>query len=291
MNLYLLSGLLLISCSIAAISCGERVSQNSVQHFTRNQVELVAEQAGNGPITLVFVHGWGINRSYWNAQVNALRNSYRIVTIDLAGFGESGKNRQDWTVEAYEKDLSYLMEKMELEKVVLIGHSMSGAIVLETALENQDKVLGIIGVDNFRELATPLSAETKKEWDRFYALLSTRFSSIIREEMSAYLFADSTPTSIREKVIKDMTAADSLVAVPVLKATDQYAFSEKLPLYKKKLCLVNSDYISTDTTVFAHLGIRAKLISIGLTGHYPMIEQPDRFNKAIDQAVQYILEP
>ena len=49
---------------------------------------------GDGKFTLLFVHGWCIDQSYWSNQVAAFNSNYKIVTIDLPGFGKSGTNRK-----------------------------------------------------------------------------------------------------------------------------------------------------------------------------------------------------
>lgn len=48
--------------------------------------------------TLVLVHGWMCDQSYWQQQVPVLSKEYGVVTIDLAGHGKSGSDRQDWTI-------------------------------------------------------------------------------------------------------------------------------------------------------------------------------------------------
>ncbi len=51
---------------------------------------------GHGDPAIVLVHGWSNNANYWNAQLDALKAKYSVVTLNLAGHGASGKNRSDW---------------------------------------------------------------------------------------------------------------------------------------------------------------------------------------------------
>jgi len=53
---------------------------------------------GAGATTLVFIHGWCCDRSFWRNQLDALAEGYRVVSIDLAGHGESGAGRTSWAV-------------------------------------------------------------------------------------------------------------------------------------------------------------------------------------------------
>ena len=60
---------------------------------------------GQGEIALVFVHGWAINRRYWDEQVPAFARTHRVVTLDLAGHGRSGRERKDWSMAAFGQDV------------------------------------------------------------------------------------------------------------------------------------------------------------------------------------------
>lgn len=46
----------------------------------------------------MFIHCWTCDRHIWDAQMSAFAKTHRVVAIDLAGHGESGKERKDWTM-------------------------------------------------------------------------------------------------------------------------------------------------------------------------------------------------
>lgn len=56
-------------------------------------VEIAYQAEGTGKYSLVFIHGWCCDKSYWKDQLNLAEKGYQVITIDLAGHGESGKNR------------------------------------------------------------------------------------------------------------------------------------------------------------------------------------------------------
>src|SRR5713101_3465630 len=87
--------------------------------------------SGAGSPALVFVHGWAIDGRYWEQQVPVFARSHRVVTLDLAGHGRSGRERKDWTVESFAQDVRAVVDALGLKKVVLVGHSMSGNVILE----------------------------------------------------------------------------------------------------------------------------------------------------------------
>src|SRR5512144_68056 len=88
---------------------------------------------GRGSPALVFVHCWACDRHLWDAEVPVFAASHRVVTLDLAGHGESGRGRKDWTIAAYAEDVRAVVEALHLDRVVLIGHSMGGPVIVEAA--------------------------------------------------------------------------------------------------------------------------------------------------------------
>jgi len=89
--------------SVLQFSCsnkpkGSTENDKPIKIFDQG-VNIVYSDSGKGDTTLLFVHGWGLNRSYWSNQVKYFDKKYRVVTIDLPGFGQSGKNRNIWNTE------------------------------------------------------------------------------------------------------------------------------------------------------------------------------------------------
>src|SRR5262249_47043355 len=75
---------------------------------------------GRGKTALVFIHGLGCEATYWQKQVQHFRNHYTVITLDLAGHGDSAKKRQRWTIEAFAQDVATVVNHAEIENVFLI---------------------------------------------------------------------------------------------------------------------------------------------------------------------------
>ena len=80
---------------------------------------------GEGDTTLLFVHGAFTNQTYWDNQVAFFSPDFKVVTLDLPGHGESGRDRTEWSVEGFGQDVVTVIRELELQNVILIGHSMS----------------------------------------------------------------------------------------------------------------------------------------------------------------------
>src|SRR5262245_57460546 len=74
-------------------------------------VPIAYEVHGQGP-ALVLVHGWSCDRSYWKEQIEYLSPQYQLVLIDLAGHGESGLGRKDYTMAAFGADVAAVVDSL-----------------------------------------------------------------------------------------------------------------------------------------------------------------------------------
>jgi pimeloyl-ACP methyl ester carboxylesterase len=241
-----------------------------------------------GDTVLFFIHGWGINQTYWINQVNTFDKKYRVVTLDLPGFGKSGKNRKDWTVEEYGKDVSAVLTRLNLENVILIGHSMSGAIIVEAALTNPSRVIGVVGVDNLKNYGIVTTPEQEKKIADFFGVARKNYTVTATGYINAALFSPTTDSIVKKRVLSDILNADSLISINVLEQNFKYPLDAKILSLKKCLYLINSSLTPTDTAAYDKNKIAYYLLNIGPTGHYPMLEKPAEFNSLLQMAIDKI---
>lgn len=101
-------------------------------------------QDQRGP-PLVMIHGAGGSHRHWPLEARELPGR-RVVVVDLPGHGDSpGPGRR--AVTDYARDLLALLDALALDRAVMVGHSMGGAIALTLALDWPDRVagLGLVG--------------------------------------------------------------------------------------------------------------------------------------------------
>ncbi len=103
---------------------------------------------GDGEVAVVLIHGWSCDRTYWRAQIEPLMATYKVVSLDLAGHGTSGVEREQWTLPAFGADVAAVVEALGLERVILVGHSMGAPVALEATVLLAGKVQGVVSVDS-----------------------------------------------------------------------------------------------------------------------------------------------
>lgn len=238
---------------------------------------------GSGSYTLLFVHGWCIDKSYWDEQMLHFGKKARVVAIDLPGFGQSGKGRMEYSIPGYARDIRTVIRDLNLKNVILVGHSVAGAIILEAALAMPD-VVALVGVDTFKNINLELDSAMAAEVDRFMKMLKEDYAEIATNYAHRSLFAPSTNPAIKDRVLESIRSANPKIAIGFLRAAFAYSKIEKKRLAKldQKLYLINTETPETDKEALRALDIDFEIYSISKSGHYPMIERPLEFDKILD---------
>jgi len=89
------------------------------------------DRAGAGP-TVLLIHGWLGNRSFWERQITALRDRFTVVTVDLRGHGDSD-HPEELLVGAFHRDPEALVGELGRDDIALVGHSMGGVLAQRLA--------------------------------------------------------------------------------------------------------------------------------------------------------------
>jgi 3-oxoadipate enol-lactonase len=99
------------------------------------------------PETVLLLHGVGQDLTYWDRQIEALREEYNVVTFDLPGHGRSPGVPQDWSFDFAAATVATLIEEIGGQPVHLVGISFGGMIAQVTALARPDLIrsLTLIG--------------------------------------------------------------------------------------------------------------------------------------------------
>jgi len=113
---YLLVGIVLSGILLSCNSPSKNTRSNAKIAIHDNGVNIAYTDTGKNDTTLLFVHGWCINKSYWADQAAYFGKKYRVVAIDLPGFGESGKNRNQWNTAAFSHDVDSVIKRLDLKR-------------------------------------------------------------------------------------------------------------------------------------------------------------------------------
>jgi pimeloyl-ACP methyl ester carboxylesterase len=243
-------------------------------------VPLVYEDHGEGS-AIVFVHGWSCDRSYWSAQVAAFAGRFRVVTLDLAGHGESGRDRAAWTIAAFADDVVAVVNALGLDDVVFVGHSMGGDVIVEAAGRLPGRVRGLVWVDVYRALEQHATAEEIERWlEPFHADFAGMARRFVRD-----MFPEGADPALVERVVSGMAGAPPEIAIPVARAARNFGRAIPgalrrvgLPVYS----IQPRDAKGDDESMARHGVAIERLPGIG---HFPMMEDPPAFNALLERVI------
>jgi pimeloyl-ACP methyl ester carboxylesterase len=240
---------------------------------------------GQGEPTVVFIHGWSCDSNYWRAQVPLFRQRYTVITVDLAGHGGTDGNRTDWSIRNFGQDVVTALSTVPSEQIILVGHSMGGPVALEAARKLGKRVVGIIGVETFNSVGAP--APNKAQIDALLRDFEADFIGQTRKFVTEHLFPPNASRDLANKVAYDMSLSQPRVAIPSLRAVLEYDFTEPLKEVTAPILAIDSDLGEPVNEA----RIRKVLPKFHATiipgvGHFPMMEDPARFNAALETEIQ-----
>ena len=155
--------------------------------------EIYVEEHGDGP-PLLLVAGLGGRAQFWNNQVQAFADHFRVILHDHRGVGRSSPDKVVLGAEHMAEDLLKLMDAMEIEKAILVGHSTGGAIGQHIALSAPDRLDRLV-----------LSCSWAGPDAYFTHLFNTRRQVLINCGPEAYLTMGTylaTPSRVLQKEIQ-----------------------------------------------------------------------------------------
>lgn len=110
-------------------------------------------------LPILFIHGMAFDHGMWLPQVEAFKQEFRVIAPDLRGHGKSGAGDGQFTYRQLAEDILGLLDFLDIEKAVLCGLSMGGAVCLRTFEFRPECVLALVLCDT---TCDPDTEESKK---------------------------------------------------------------------------------------------------------------------------------
>lgn len=238
---------------------------------------------GKGEPALVFIHCGSCDRNVWENQVPVFAKQHRVVTIDLPGHGESGQDRKNWSIESFADDVNTVITKLKLKRVVLIGSSMGGPIVIEAARRVPDRVVAIVPVDTLQNVEYKVPPQ---QLAVVVKQLRADYKTTMTGLMNQMFFSANTPVAVKNRMISEVTARPPELSIRILEGILAYDVAPALGKIKVPIRAINSDLNPTNLEVNRKYAPQFDAAIIKGTGHYPMLEDPQRFNEMLAKTLR-----
>ena len=115
------------------------------------EVELFFTDSGEGAETdgppILLVHGWTCDSHDWLFQLDPFQAEHRVIAVDLRGHGRSSAPESGYSMQRYAADLATLLQRYEVDPVVVVGHSLGGSVAAALAVEYPSLVRAMVAVE------------------------------------------------------------------------------------------------------------------------------------------------
>jgi pimeloyl-ACP methyl ester carboxylesterase len=234
---------------------------------------------GMGEPTIVFVHCWTCNHNFWRHQIEYFSKKYKVVWLDLAGHGQSGSTRSDYTMEAFGEDVATVVNKVGAKRVVLVGHSMGGPVSIEAAKILGDKVVGVVGVDTFY---TPFHyPKSQAEIEGFVKPFEKDFTGT-REQMFQSMFTPNADPELRASIAQQSSGTNPEMGISAMYEIFRWSAQnvpDSLNSYSNKLKNINAAPTGNETALHKSVTL------IPGVGHFVPQVKPEEFNAALNKII------
>jgi pimeloyl-ACP methyl ester carboxylesterase len=236
---------------------------------------------GQGPHVLL-LHGWGGSIDSVTPILNDLQRSYTVYAFDLPGFGQSSLPPSAWGSAEYAQLTLKVMDRLNLDRPHLIGHSFGGQVSLRLAVTFPGRVgklvlVGSAGIRTRPRLATRLkrwAARLGKWLAPHGGRIGERIRAKIYRRVQSRDYADAGP--LRPTLVKvlneDLTALLPHIESPTLLVWGEH--DRDVPL--------------TAARVMARLIPGAQLVVFENAGHFAYLDHFDRFRLLVGR---FLREP
>ncbi len=275
-----------------AQAMAERVASGTLRRFAINGVNLAVEVRGNGP-AILFIHGYPLDHTIWEAQLAALDGWTRIAP-DLRGMGLSDAPDLGYSMATYADDLLALLTALGVDRAVLCGLSMGGYVAFEVCRRAPERVRGLVLMDTRAE---PDSPEARKGRETAMAQAREGGAEAVADAMLPKLLARATTTAnpavvsrVRE-IIERTPVAGILGALSALKdRPDSFPLLPSLGDIPVLVVVGEDDQITPRERAQAMADAipGSRLVVVPGAGHLTPMEQPETTTRILAEFLETV---
>jgi len=276
--------LLFLMLTVAFISAPSVWAQKSSppegqSHYAKlDGARIHYQNYGKGSEALVLIHGWTCNVDSWRDQVWELARRNRVIAVDLLGHGLSDKPQITYSMDLFARVVEAVMRDAQVDRAVLVGHSMGTPIARQFYRKYPQKTLAIVIVDgSLRPFGD------KKMMEGFMAGFRGPNYKEAGKQMFAGMAGPNLSTEIQARIQTSFLNTPQHVLVSAMEgmADDSIWGQDKINVPVLAV-LAKSPFWPADTEQFYRsIAPQLDFQLIDGVGHFLMMEKPKQFNDSV----------
>lgn len=253
---------------------------------TDDGLTIAYDTRGQGDTTLLFVHCWACDRTFWREQLDVFASDYRVVSLDLAGHGESGAERSEWTLQGLASDVAGLVRELDLDRVILVGHSMGGPVSLLAAAQLPQRVIAVVGVDNLHNAEFTWPPEALEQ---IVGQFEADFGGAMGQ-MVPGMFPQGGDPQLMQWIIERASTSPVEPALALMRDFANFDYKEAFSAVKVPVRCINAVPWQAQGGMQTAVEVNRKYADFDVVlmqgvGHYLLLERPAEFNAHLRQVV------
>jgi pimeloyl-ACP methyl ester carboxylesterase len=234
------------------------------------------EETGEGK-TVALLHGWGCDHTIFKCLQDFLNKNFRVIAIDLPGFGKSDKPKKVLSIEDYANDIEEFFNLLKIKNPILIGHSFGGRISIIVGSRNKITKIILIdsaGIKPIRKPSYYIKVYTYKALKNIGKIkLFNSYIEKIKGKMGSNDY--KTAQGIMRQIMVRVVNTDLKEYLPKILAPTLLLWGEKDTITPLK-----------DAYVMKKLINDAGIVVFNNCGHYSFLEQPNETNIIINNFIK-----
>ena len=238
---------------------------------------LATDIRGAGGVPVLFAHSFAGDLSHWASTLEHLQPHRRVVAFDFRGHGKSPAAAGHYSYEELAKDIGAVADAAQLERFVLVGHSMGAAIAAEYAAVNAQRVQALVLVDPpLRPGAIP-----PDQIQQIHEALEKDPYAVVEQFWTQQMFIDARP-EVQQRLLASLRKLPRDATTELTR--EAFAVDSSLALARypgPKFAIVTP---RNDTPLSLHNTVPdVKHAIVKGTGHWIHLDDPDAFNQTLDE--------
>jgi pimeloyl-ACP methyl ester carboxylesterase len=222
--------------------------------------------------TLTLIHGWGCNRTDFDAITGYLPDRCRVIAIDLAEHGESRSTRDIWTMAEFARDVAAVLEAESVDTCVVAGHSLGGAVAVEVGRLLPDTVTHVVALDALHYVFL-FGALDEQQTQEMLRPLDDDFAGLVRGMVEAGSPAGTDP-ALKDAYFQKIVSVRQPAGRRAFEGLVRWNMEEALAEAKQPITVFGVRDLVTREAI-DQLGDRVDVVLVDLGSHHFQVEAPE----------------
>ena len=246
----------------------------------RDGVRLAALDRGRGGPPLLFVQGWCCDHRHFAPQIEHFAERQRVVALDLRGFGASDQPPGEYAIETFADDAAWLCRELGVERPVVVGHSLGGAVALAIAARHPELPRALALCDAAVFVAD--AGDGLRE-ELLAALAGPEWREAGEEFIREFLFLPGDDPALREKLVAGMCATPQRVMLSAFRHLVGFDSDAAGRACRAPLLAIDAGAPFVDRAKLLAACPHAQLRETPGVGHFHQLLAPERVNALLEE--------